>query len=196
MKIAPLFAKTSPAAIREGRLGTLAALAALLLSACSNTGNTVSTANTEGLVTAGKAAVQAATLSDADVMELSEKSCAELDSKSKIAAPKSKYAQRLAKITKSLPKAVDGVTISYKVYETKEVNAWAMNNGCVRVYSGLMAMMTDDEVRGVVGHEIGHVALGHSKKSMQVAYAAGAARQVAAARGIGRSARGADDGER
>lgn len=183
MKIAPLFAKTSPAALREGRLVALTALTALFLGACSNTGNTVSTANAEGLMTAGKAAVQAATLSDAEVMQLSEKSCAELDGKSKIAAPKSKYALRLAKITKGLPKAVEGVNISYKVYETKEVNAWAMNNGCVRVYSGLMDMMTDDEVRGVVGHEIGHVALGHSKKSMQVAYAAGAARQVAAASG-------------
>jgi len=174
MKISPLFAKTIPAA----------AVAALLLAACSNTGSsTVSAANAEGLVTAGKAATQAVTLSDADVMQLSEKSCAELDGKSKIAAPKSKHALRLARIVKAMPKAVEGVTINYKVYETKEVNAWAMNNGCVRVYSGLMDMMTDDEVRGVVGHEIGHVALGHSKKSMQVAYAAGAARQVAAASG-------------
>jgi putative metalloprotease len=112
--------------------------------------------------------VQAATLSDADVMQLSEKSCAELDGKSKVAAPKSKYALRLAKVIKGMP---------------KEVNVWAMNNGCVRIYSGLMDMMNDDEVRGVVGHEIGHVALGHSKKAMQVAYAAGAARQAAAASG-------------
>ena len=54
---------------------------------------------------------------------------------------------------------------------TKDVNAWAMANGCVRVYSGLMDMMNDNEVRGVVGHEMGHVALGHTKKAMQVAYA-------------------------
>lgn len=168
----------------NARLLAITALSAALLSACSNSGTTqVSAANTEGLITAGKSAVQAATLSDADVMQLSEKSCAELDGKSKIAAPKSKYALRLAKVIKGMPKDVGGVVINYKVYETKEVNAWAMNNGCVRVYSGLMDMMTDDEVRGVVGHEIGHVALGHSKKAMQVAYAAGAARQAAASSG-------------
>ncbi len=168
----------------NARLLAITALSAALLSACSNSGTTqVSAANAEGLITAGKSAVQAATLSDADVMQLSEKSCAELDGKSKIAAPKSKYALRLAKVIKGMPKDVGGVVINYKVYETKEVNAWAMNNGCVRIYSGLMDMMTDDEVRGVVGHEIGHVALGHSKKAMQVAYAAGAARQVAAASG-------------
>lgn len=185
MKIAPRFSNTSPAVIRDGRLAVATVLAALFLGACSNTGSTsaVSATNAEGLITAGKSAVQAATLSDADVMQLSEKSCAELDGKSKIAAPKSKYALRLARIVKNMPKAAEGVTINYKVYETKEVNAWAMNNGCVRVYSGLMDLMNDDEVRGVVGHEIGHVALGHSKKSMQVAYAAGAARQAAAASG-------------
>lgn len=184
MKIAPFFSNTSLAVIRNSRLAIAAVLATLFLGACSNTGTTTaSAANAEGLITAGKSAVQAATLSDADVMQLSEKSCAELDGKSKIAAPKSKYALRLAKIVKGMPKAVGGVNISYKVYETKDVNAWAMNNGCVRVYSGLMDLMNDDEVRGVVGHEIGHVALGHSKKSMQVAYAAGAARQIAAASG-------------
>jgi len=185
MKIAPRFSNTSPAVIRDGRLAVATVLAALFLGACSNTGSTsaVSATNAEGLITAGKSAVQAATLSDADVMQLSEKSCAELDGKSKIAAPKSKYALRMARIVKYMPKAAEGVTINYKVYETKEVNAWAMNNGCVRVYSGLMDLMNDDEVRGVVGHEIGHVALGHSKKSMQVAYAAGAARQAAAASG-------------
>ena len=182
MKISLGMEKTQFAAARGGRSLMLVGMAALVLSACSNTQD-ISTANTEGLVKAGSAAVQAATLSDADVMQLSDKSCAELDGKSKIAAAKSKYALRLAKVVKSMPKAVDGVNINYKVYETKEVNAWAMNNGCVRVYSGLMDLMTDDEVRGVIGHEIGHVALGHSKKSMQVAYAAGAARQVAAASG-------------
>lgn len=58
-----------------------------------------------------------------------------------------------------------------------------MANGCVRVYSGLMDMMNDNEVEGVLGHEMGHVALGHSRKAMQVAYAAVAARTAAASAG-------------
>ncbi len=36
----------------------------------------------------------------------------------------------------------------------KDVNAFAMANGCIRVYSGLMDMMTDNEVEAVIGHEI------------------------------------------
>ena len=66
---------------------------------------------------------------------------------------------------------------------TKDVNAWAMANGCVRVYSGLMDLMSDDEVRGVLGHEIGHVALGHTKRAMQVAYTTAAARGALGATG-------------
>ena len=58
-----------------------------------------------------------------------------------------------------------------------------MANGCVRVYSGLMDMMNDDELRGVIGHEEGHVALGHTKKAMQTAYATSAARDLAGASG-------------
>ena len=58
-----------------------------------------------------------------------------------------------------------------------------MANGCIRVFSGLMDMMNDDEVLGVVGHEIGHVALGHSKKAMQTAYTVSAARDAADAAG-------------
>jgi putative metalloprotease len=39
-----------------------------------------------------------------------------------------------------------------------------------------MDMMTDNEVEGVLGHEMGHVALGHSRRAMQVAYSTTAAR--------------------
>lgn len=59
----------------------------------------------------------------------------------------------------------------------------AMANGCVRVYSGLMDMMTDNEVEAVLGHELGHVALGHSRKAMQTAYATVAARDAISATG-------------
>ena len=160
-----------------------AVLAAFALAACSSTSNVASGANAEGLLKASAAAAQVVTLSDADVMQLADKSCAEMDGKAKVASAKGKSAQRLARLVKGMPKEVEGVTLNYKVYETREINAWAMNNGCVRVYSGLMEKMNDNELRGVIGHEIGHVALGHSKKAMQVAYAAGAARQAAASAG-------------
>ncbi len=161
-------------------LTTLAAAA--LITGCS--GGSLGNTNVDGLMSAGSALAKAATLSDADVKTLSGEACAQSDKTNKIAAPSSTYSKRLTKIMAGLQNSsVPG--INAKVYLTKDVNAWAMANGCVRVYSGLMDMMTDDEVRGVLGHEIGHVALGHTKKAMQVAYTATAARGAAAAAGNG-----------
>ncbi|MBC8641911.1 M48 family metallopeptidase [Caballeronia sp. EK] len=135
------------------------------------------------LMQSGQLATQALSLSDSDVRTLSDKSCVQLDKENQIAPANSPYTQRLNKISKQLGDNINGVPVNYKVYMTKDVNAWAMANGCVRVYSGLMDLMNDDEVRGVVGHEMGHVALGHTKKAMQVAYATSAARSVAASAG-------------
>ena len=64
---------------------------------------------------------------------------------------------------------------------TSDVNAWAMANGCVRVYSGLMDMMNDNEIEGVLGHELGHVALGHSLAEIEASYAIVAARDAGSA---------------
>ncbi|WP_127960365.1 M48 family metallopeptidase [Serratia microhaemolytica] len=133
----------------------------------------------EALMQSGAQAFQAATLSKEDVKALSEQSCAEIDSKSPIAAANSSYSQRLNKIAARVGDNIDGVPANYKVYLTNDVNAWAMANGCIRVYSGLMDMMDDDEVAGVLAHEIGHVALGHSRKRLQVAYSTVAVRTAA-----------------
>ncbi|WP_085247718.1 M48 family metalloprotease [Gilliamella mensalis] len=125
----------------------------------------------DDLTSLGMKGFKAATLSDNDVKEVAKQACAEMDAQSKVAPAKSAYTKRLNKIAKALGNNLDGTPINYKVYITKDVNAWAMANGCVRVYSGLMDMMTDNEIQGILGHELGHVALGHSKKAMQVAYA-------------------------
>ncbi|SAK80556.1 peptidase M48, Ste24p [Caballeronia fortuita] len=157
----------------------LAASSVALLASCSS----MSSMDPTQLMQSGQMATQALSLSDADVRTLSDKSCADLDAENKIAPANSPYTQRLNKISKQLGDNINGVPVNYKVYLTKDVNAWAMANGCVRVYSGLMDLMNDDEVRGVVGHEMGHVALGHTKKAMQVAYVTSAARTVASSAG-------------
>ncbi|CAL8473665.1 MULTISPECIES: M48 family metallopeptidase [Caballeronia] len=157
----------------------LAASAVFTLASCSSMGSM----DPNQLMQSGQLATQALSLSDSDVRTLSDKSCVQLDKENQIAPANSPYTQRLNKISKQLGDNINGVPVNYKVYMTKDVNAWAMANGCVRVYSGLMDLMNDDEVRGVVGHEMGHVALGHTKKAMQVAYATSAARSVAASAG-------------
>ncbi|MDP9900784.1 M48 family metallopeptidase [Variovorax ginsengisoli] len=144
---------------------------------------TMKTMDVTKLTDVGGTAMKAMSLSDADIATMSDQSCAAMDQKNKIAPANSKYTVRLNQVVRQMPTTVNGKTANYKVYMTPDVNAWAMANGCIRVYSGLMDLMNDDELRGVIGHEIGHVALGHSKSRMQTAYAASAARGLASAAG-------------
>ena len=146
----------------------------LLLSGCQNM-------DSNGLMTSGAEAFQAYSLSDAQVKALSDEACKDMDGKATLAPANSTYTQRLNKIASALGDNINGQPVNYKVYMAKDVNAFAMANGCIRVYSGLMDMMTDNEVEAVLGHELGHVALGHSRKAMQTAYATIAARDAISA---------------
>ncbi|MEH0873485.1 M48 family metallopeptidase [Pectobacterium cacticida] len=163
------------------RYSVLALCAAAMLTGCQNL-------DTNALMQSGAQAFQAATLSDAQVKTFSDQSCEQMDKEATIAPADSEYTKRLNKIADALGHDINGTPANYKVYLEKEVNAWAMANGCIRVYSGLMDMMNDNEVEGVLGHEMGHVALGHTRKAMQVAYATTAARTaIASAGGVAQS---------
>lgn len=120
---------------------------------------------------------QSYSLSDADVRNYVSEYIKELDSKSNVAASDSPYTVRLNKLTKGLT-SVDGVPLNFKVYLTKEVNAFACADGSVRVYSGLMDLMSDNEVLGVIGHEIGHVANNDTRDAMKAALKTSALRDA------------------
>ncbi|WP_342323643.1 M48 family metallopeptidase [Kosakonia sp. BYX6] len=147
-----------------------------LLAGCQNM-------DSSGFLSSGAEAFQAYNLSDEQVKTLSDDACKQMDSKATIAPASSAYSKRLSKIAAALGDNINGQPVNYKVYEAKDVNAFAMANGCIRVYSALMDMMTDNEVEAVIGHEMGHVALGHVKKGMQVALGTNAVRAAAAATG-------------
>jgi metalloprotease len=104
------------------------------------------------------------------------------DKQNRIAPAGSPYATRLAGLSSGLVED-GGLKLNFKCYLTKEVNAFAMADGTIRLYSGLMDMMTDDELRYVIGHEMGHVKSGHTKKRMQTALAASAAQKGVASSG-------------
>ena len=131
---------------------------------------------------AAKGAATAANLSDDEVRAQSRRMVEQMDAGAPIAAANSPHAKRLAALTASC-REDQGLALNYKVYMTPEVNAFATADGSIRFYSGLMDMMTDDEIRYVIGHEIGHVHAGHSKKRMQLALSSGALQQAAAAAG-------------
>ena len=133
-----------------------------------------------GAIGAATDATKAATLSDAEVRNYAAQMAVHADKQAKIAPAGDKYATRLTSLTSGMQED-QGIKLNYKVYLTKEVNAFAMADGTIRFYSGLMDMMTDDELRYVVGHEIGHVKAGHTKKRMQTALATSAAQKGLAA---------------
>ncbi len=105
-----------------------------------------------------------------------------MDKQEKVASSKSRYSRRLRKITRNLGH-YDGINLNYKVYLSDTVNAFAMPDGTVRVYSGLMDMMNDDELVAVIGHEIGHVKKQHSLNQYKKIYIAKAAKEGLAAYG-------------
>ncbi|MGN1252077.1 MAG: M48 family metallopeptidase [Muribaculaceae bacterium] len=120
------------------------------------------------VVQGGVKAVQAMTLSNNDIIGYVKQYIQESDSKNKVLGPETAYGKRLATLTQGLTD-VDGMPLNFKVYENSEVNAFACADGSVRVYSGLMDIMTDNEVLGVIGHEIGHVAHEDTKKAFKQA---------------------------
>lgn len=124
----------------------------------------------------------AATLSQEDAAKMGQEAAAQMDQQNKVAPENSAYAKRLAKITRGLKKE-DGLALNFKVYISSDVNAFALPDGSLRFYSGLMDMMTDEEVFFVVGHEIGHVKNGDSLNAFRLAYAASGARKAAGAAG-------------
>ena len=134
----------------------------------------------KGNIDAGKKLVKAATLSDKDMAALSLESVQWMDENNPIAEPGDPYADRLTKLVAGLDHE-DGLDLNFKVYRVVDVNAFATPDGSIRVMAGLMDLMTDDEILSVIGHEIGHVKLGHSKKRYQSAYTISAGKDLAEA---------------
>ncbi len=117
-----------------------------------------------GAIKAGKAM----TLTDEDMANYVKEYINWMDAHNKVCDAKSPYTVRLNKLTKGLTD-VEGIPLNFKVYYVINVNAFACPDGSVRVFSSLMDVMSDEELLGVIGHEIGHVAHKDSKKAFRTA---------------------------
>ncbi|MDY0350996.1 MAG: M48 family metalloprotease [Desulfobulbaceae bacterium] len=130
---------------------------------------------------AGVDAVTALTLSDETVRELAGRAIAQADSRHAVAPEHNAYARRLRRLVAEGPEA--GLQLNCRIYLDDTVNAFAMADGSIRIYSGLMDMLDDGELRFVIGHEMGHIVKNHVRHKLQLAYAASAARKGLAAAG-------------
>ncbi len=108
------------------------------------------------------------TFSDEDAAAISKEAVRKMDSTNTVAGPKDGYTLRLNRIFGKHANE-NGLKLNYKVYLTKDVNAFATADGSVRVFSGLMDIMDDNQLLAVIGHEIGHVANHDSRDAMKAA---------------------------
>ena len=147
----------------------LALFLSLSLCACEDT-------NLFMVTGAATDAVTAITLSDEQVKSLARQAAYSVDSKHQIASQQSGYDRRISGLLAGLTTA-DQENFNVKIYLAEEVNAFAMADGSIRIYSGLLELMNDQELLFVIGHEMGHVVNKHSREKMVLAYAASALRK-------------------
>lgn len=124
-----------------------------------------------GALKAGKAV----TLTDEQMAQYVKESIDWMDKNNKVCDANSPYTQRLNRLVDGLNE-VEGIPLNFKVYDVIDVNAFACPDGSVRVFSSLMDIMTDEELLGVIGHEVGHIAHRDSKKGFRTALLASALR--------------------
>ena len=148
---------------------------ALSMASCA----TMKVVDQNAAVNAGAAAMQALSISDAQVAELCSQYMAETDGQNTILPASNEYTKRLDRIMDRVHN-IDDLNLNYKVYQSNEVNAFASGDGSVRVYTGLMDAMNDDEVFAVIGHELGHLINKDVRDAYRAAYL-----MVAARYGIG-----------
>mgnify|MGYP003583461129 CR=1 FL=1 len=162
---------------------TTAIAAILCLASPAQAGKLSDLLGNQNVQKAGTDALSALTITDAQVAQVGAQSVAQMDQTNPVAAADNAYAKRLARLTQGMQRE-DGLALNFKVYLVKDVNAFAVPDGSVRVFSGLMDMLPDDaELMSVVGHEIGHVKSGHSKDQYRPTYLASAAPTGASALG-------------
>ena len=75
-------------------------------------------------------------------------------------------ADRLEKIKATMP---SDIKLDIQAYYVVDQNAFACANGSIRVFAGLMELMTDDEILGIIGHEVGHIVNKDSKEAFKKA---------------------------
>jgi len=148
----------------------------LLMASCSS----LKIVDQNSAINAGTAAVQALTISDAQVAQLCSQYMAETDGQNTILPADNSYTQRLDRIMAKFHNIKD-LNLNYKVYQSSTVNAFASGDGSVRVYTGLMDAMNDDEVFAVIGHELGHLINKDVRDAYRAAYLMVAARYGIAA---------------
>lgn len=122
--------------------------------------------NQDQLMSALSKGTQAMSVTNDQVAQYAAQAVKQMDAQNKVAPANSEYTKRLNRLVGDI-ETVGDTPLNFKVYLTKDINAFACADGSVRVYSGIMDLMTDEELLGIIGHEIGHVGLQHSTNAFK-----------------------------
>ena len=153
------------------KLTFIGALAIMMMTSCS----TLKIVDQNAAVNAGTAVVQALTINDSQIAQLCSQYMVETDGQNNVLPANNSYTQRLNRIMAKFHNISD-MNLNYKVYQSSTVNAFASGDGSIRVYSGLMDVMSDDELFAVIGHELGHLKNKDVRDAYRTAYLVVAAR--------------------
>ena len=138
--------------------------------------------NLKKAINSASKTVQALTLTDAQMADYVKESVNWMDTHNPVLPDDNPYVIRLKGLTEGINYA-DGIPLNFKVYDVIDINAFACPDGSVRVFSSLMDIMDDDELMGVIGHEIGHVMKHHSKNAFKTELLTGALKDAVASTG-------------
>ncbi len=95
-----------------------------------------------------------------------------------------KYVDRLNRVAPKVLRAAgeNPSTWDYKVFESKDLNAFALPGNHFAVYTGIMDIMAnDDQLATVIGHEVAHVRANHGGERVSQQLGANVAMQAAQA---------------
>jgi len=128
--------------------------------------------NKTKLIEAGAKTTKAAILTDSEIEQYAREYIVYSDKQNIVCTDANpnhkKYSDRMNKIVGNA-NTLNGKKLDIKVYYSNVQNAFACANGSIRIYSGLMDMMSDDELFGIMGHEIGHIANKDTKEAFRKA---------------------------
>jgi predicted Zn-dependent protease len=108
--------------------------------------------------------------SNSELNKMGASSFDQMKEKEKISTNKAvnSYVQCVAKaITKNVPKSAHNGEWEVVVFDSEQVNAFALPGGKIGVYTGILKVAENqDQLGAIIGHEVGHVIEHHSNERM------------------------------
>ena len=162
----------------------------LLAGWCSCELNAQTRIDRNRILGAAAKGAQSLMITDADVSRYAKEYMQYMDANNPVCriadanAATGAIATRLADIVSVIPAdLIRSLNLNILAYNVRDVNAFATASGDIRIFAGLMDVMTDDQILAVIGHEIGHVANKDSKDAFVAALRISALKDAAGAVG-------------